>query len=42
MEKLKLMLEDHLASFREVTDALIAGDTNILRLYKTALEGAET
>lgn len=42
MEKLTLMLEDHLASFREVTDALIAGDPNILRLYKTALEGAET
>jgi hypothetical protein len=42
MEKLKLMLEDHLASFREVSEALIAGDPDMLRLYKTALDGTET
>jgi hypothetical protein len=41
MEKLKLMLEDHLVSLREVSEALIAGDPNMLRFYKSVLEGFE-
>ena len=41
MEKLKLMLEEYLASLREVGDALIAGDPNMLRFYQSVLEGSK-
>ena len=37
-EKLKLLLDDHLQSMREVGEALAAGDPAMLELYNSVLE----
>ncbi len=37
-EKLKLLLVDHVQSMREISTALAAGDSSMLRLYNSVLE----
>ena len=40
-EKLKLLLDDHLQSMREVSQALAAGDPAMLELYNAVLESRD-